>query len=341
MDLFSHALLPYLLGNSFKTRKEDVIALVLGGIAPDFDILLLWINYLYPTSYLITHRGITHSLFFGFFAGISVLYLASRSSVKTRVRRFVDFEPVIDLRTVMFAYAGVIIHLFLDYSTTRGVPFFYPFQASRYSAEIFFYTDTYLTILSLIIIIILYKKQLQVRNTMKFLVVFLLAFAVLGGLRIAEKTSAEQFFRGTNLEAYPTMNPFEWYVLGEDKDKITIHEYNGLRRSTMYNETVLRMNIVSSGENLAASLDLAGKLPQVWMFKWRAYAVAINASSRDGIWYLDYYDPMQRAMIRSAPAAFFMRINAPISVKVEAGKAVVTDPQSSNNSPTCHFPPIC
>ncbi|MCZ7393469.1 MAG: metal-dependent hydrolase [Candidatus Methanoperedens sp.] len=325
MDLLSHGLLPYLLGNFFKRRKEEITALILGGIAPDFDVFLLWINYLYPTPYLITHRGLTHSLFFGFFAGMIVLYLASRNRVKTIVRKYVDFEPVINFRTVMFAYAGVIIHLFLDYSTTRGVPFFYPFQASRYSAEVFFYTDIYLTILSLVIIIILYKKPLQTRNTTKFLVVFLLAFAVLGGLRIAEKNSAEQFFRGTNLEAYPTMNPFEWYVLGEDKDKIRIYEYNGLRQSSMYNETVLRMNIVSSGENLDAALDAAGGLPQVWMFKWRAYAVAINASSHDGVWYLDYYDPMQRAMIRGAPSAFFMRINAPIRVKVEAGVAVLLE----------------
>ncbi len=328
MDLFSHGLLPYLLGNFFKRRKEEIIALVIGGIAPDIDIFLLWINYLYPTPYLITHRGLTHSLFFGFFAGVMVLYLASRNSVKKRIQRFIDFEPVMNLRTVMFAYAGVIIHLFLDYSTTRGVPFFYPFQASRYSAEVFFYTDTYLTILSLAIIIILYKKPLQVRNTTKFLMVFLLAFAVLGGLRIAEKNSAEKFFHGS-LEAYPTMNPFEWHVLGEDKDKITIYEYNGLRQSSMYNETVLRMNIVSSGENLSAALDAAGELPQVWMFKWRAYTVAINASSHDGVWYLDYYDPMQRAMIRGAQAAFFMRVNAPIRVKVEAGKAVIIDTQPS------------
>jgi inner membrane protein len=325
MDLFSHGLLPYLLGNSFKRRKEEITALVLGGIAPDFDIFLLWINYLYPTSYLITHRGLTHSLFFGFFVGIMVLFLASRNSVKTIVKKYIDFEPVINLRTVMFAYAGVIIHLFLDYTTTRGVPFFYPFQASRYSAEVFFYTDTYLTILSLVIIIILYKKPLQMRNTTKFLAIFLLAFAVLGGLRIAEKNSAEQFFPGTNLEAYPTMNPFEWYVLGEDQNKVRIYEYNGLRQSSTYNETILRMNIVSSGEDLDAALDAAGKLPQVWMFKWRAYTVAINASSHDGIWYLEYYDPMQRAMIRGAPAEFFMRITAPIRVKVEAGAAVVLD----------------
>jgi len=40
MDLFSHALLPYLLGDFFKRKKEEITALVVGGIAPDFDILI-------------------------------------------------------------------------------------------------------------------------------------------------------------------------------------------------------------------------------------------------------------------------------------------------------------
>jgi len=323
MDLFSHALLPYLLGNFFKKSRADITALVLGGIAPDFDISILWINYVYPNFFLTTHRGLTHSFVFGFFTAILILYLATSERVKTRVRRYVDFNPVFSRRAVVFAFAGVVIHLFLDFVTTRGVPLFYPFEMARYSAEVFFYTDIYLTILSVIIVILLYKKPTQKSNNTKFLFVFLLVFAVLGGFRVAEKTGAENFFNGTRLTAYPTTNPFDWYVLGKDGNNINIYEYNGFARTSQYNETVPGMNIVAKGENLDAALDVAGELPQVKMFKWRAYTVAINASYANGAWLLDYYDPMQRVMIRGAPAAFFMRINAPIRVKVEAGKAVI------------------
>ncbi len=323
MDLFSHGLLPYLLGNFFKRRKEEITAFVLGGIAPDIDIFIMWINSLYPTSFLITHRGITHSLFFGFFTGILVLYLASRNSIKNRVRRYVDFKPVVTFRTVVFAYMGVIMHLFLDYTTTKGVPLFYPFEAARYSAEVFFYTDMYLTVLSLIIIIYLYKKPPDKHTNTKFLVIFLVVFALLGGLRISEKTSAESFFQDTNLTAYPTMTIFDWYVAGEEGNKINIYEYNGYRGTSIFNETVPEINILSSGGNMASALEIAGELPQVKMFEWKAYAVAINASSSNGIWYFDYYDPVQRAMIRGSPAAFFMRAYEPVKVKVEAGKASV------------------
>lgn len=323
MDLFSHALLPYLLGSFFKRRKEEVTAFVLGGIAPDFDVFILGINYLYPTFFLIAHRGITHSLFFGFFSAIAVLYLVSHAKVKTKVRRLIDFEPMTGIRAVWFAYAGVIIHLFLDYLTTRGIPLFYPLVTARYSAEIFFYTDICLTIASLIIIIFLYKNPLQ-KNGTKFLIVFLIIFAVLGSLRISEKNGAENFFQGAETKVYPTMNPFDWYVLGEEGDKIKIYEYNGLTRTSQYSETVSRLNILSEGESPETALNAAGELPQVKMFKWRAYAVAINASFNNGAWLLEYYDPIQRAEMKDAPEIIKKAGWTSIKVRVEGGKAVIS-----------------
>ena len=326
MDFFTHALLPYLLGKSTRLKKEDVTAFVLGGIAPDIDVFILWVNSIYPTFFLITHRGITHSLFFGFFTGILVLYLFTRDRIKKIIRRFFDFEPVVTRRTVIFAYAGIVLHLFLDYVTTRGVPLFYPFSPTRQSAEVFFYTDIYLTILSLLIIIFLYKKPQQANNAAKFLIIFFILFAGLGALRITEKNSAENFFQGTNINAFPTMTPFDWYVMGEDADSVKIYEYNSLDRISNYSQTNLKLNIVSLGENLDSALAVAGELPQVRMFKWRAYTVALNASSNNATWYLEYYDPLQRAMVRDAPSSFrsFARGFGSLNVTVKGGKASVT-----------------
>ncbi|MCZ7400373.1 MAG: metal-dependent hydrolase [Candidatus Methanoperedens sp.] len=322
MDLVSHALLPYLLGNLLKRKKEEIAALTIGGIAPDFDIFLLWINFIYPNFFLLTHRGITHSLFFGFFTCVFILYLATQSRVKNIVKRYIDFEPVFSRRTILFAFAGVIIHLILDYSTTRGVPLLYPFDVSRYSAEVFFYTDTYLMILALVMVIWLYRKPLQKNTAVKFLVIYLIVFAGLGTARLTEKISAEQFFHDTGIKAYPTMSIFDWYALGIDNNEIKIYEYNGFNRTSVYNETVPALDVLSQGAGLDSALGAAGELPQIKMFEWRAYAVAVNATSSDGVWLLEYYDPLGKAMARGAPA-FLMRINKPIRVKVEAGKAVV------------------
>lgn len=324
MDLFSHALLPYLLGSYFKRHKDEVTALVLGGIAPDFDILILWINFVYPNfSLLLTHRGITHSLIFGFLTGAAVLYLACRKSIKNKVKRYIDFEPLFTGRTIAIACAGVLIHLFLDYVTTRGIPLLYPLTTARFAAEVFFFTDTYLTIVSLVIVILLFKMPSQKKNSTKFLLIFIIVFAGIGTLRIEEKSGAEQFFE-IEVKAYPTMNPFTWYALAEGDEKISIFEYDGLEKTTKYNESVPRLQILSQGEGVDKALAAAGELPQVKMFKWRAYAVAVNASFSDSAWELEYYDPIRKLMFRDSPS-IFRRIAPPIKVKVEGDKAAVVE----------------
>ncbi len=321
MDLFSHALLPYLLGNFFKRNRKEATALVLGGIAPDFDIFILWINFVNPTFFLIAHRGITHSLFFGFFTGTAVLYLASCGVIKNKVQRYIDYEPIFSNRTIAFAFAGVIIHLFLDYATTQGVPLLYPLYTTRYAAEVFFYTDIPLTIVSAVIVIFLFKKPLQ-KDTTKFLIVFLIVFAGMGALRIGEKTDAGQFFHNAEIKTYPTMNPFDWYAIAEDRNEISIFEYNGLSRTLQYSETVSTLSIYK-GNDPGGALAVANELPQVKMFEWRAYAVAINAFFSNGTWSLEYYDPLRRAMFRDSPA-IFRRINVPLRVTVKAGEAVIS-----------------
>jgi len=304
MDLFTHALFPYLLGNYFKKRKEEITAFVIGGIAPDFDICLLVIQYLYPTFFLITHRGITHSLFFGFFTGIFILYLASRKGIKKRVQKYFDFEPVFSGRNIAYAYAGVLIHLFLDYSTTTGVPLFYPFETTRYSAELFFYTDIYLTIVSLVMVIFLFKKPFQSKTITNFLIIFLIIFAGLGTLRFVEKNNVREYFNDENIQSIPSMNPFTWYAKEEDRDKITIYEYDGLEGKSNYNMTIPRLDILSPGEGLDKALGAADELPQAKMFRWRAYVVAINASYVNGTWSLEYFDPVQRIEMREISGTF-------------------------------------
>ena len=325
MDLFSHALLPYLLGTSLKQKKEDVTAFVLGGIAPDIDVLIMWINFVYPTNFLITHRGITHSLFFGSITAICVLYLASNSGIRSYIRRFIDFEPVINGRSVAFACAGVVLHLFLDYMTTRGVPLLYPLTTTRYSAELFFYTDLSLTILSLLIIIYLYKKPQKQNTAVKFLFVFLIIFALIGTVRTVEKSGAEGFFHGSEMKAYPTTSPFDWYVMGGIGEEIRIYKYDGLERRSQYNETVKKIDVLKSGDGMDRALSTAEELPQVKMFRWRAYAVAVNASFQEETWSFEYYDPVQRVMFKDMPRIFkgVARGFGSMNVTVKGNKAVV------------------
>ncbi len=325
MDIFSHALLPYLLGKSFKRNNEEVTAFVLGGIAPDIDVLILWINFVYPTFFLITHRGITHSLFFGFITAAGVLYMASRPRIRSYIRRFIDFEPVISGRTMAFAFAGLALHLFLDYMTTRGIPLLYPLSTARYSAELFFYTDLSLTILSLILIIWILKKHEHANTAAKFLLIFLVIFALMGGTRFVEKNRSLGFLQDENAAAYPTSDPFDWYIVQENNDHIRIYEFNGSYGSPVYSNSVRRLNIFSD-RSPDEAIAVAGKLPQVKMFMWRAYTVAINATYNGEEWSLEYYDPVSRVQVRDVPEIFkgIARGFSSLNVTVNGSRAVVT-----------------
>ncbi len=325
LDLFSHALFPYLLGNYFKKNRKEITAFVIGGIAPDFDVFLLWIQYLYPTFLLITHRGITHSLVFGFVTGILILYIASRQKIARIVQHYVAFEPVFSRRCVMYAFAGVLIHLGFDFSTTRGVPLLYPIVVTRYSAELFDYTDIFITIVSLIMVVSLFRKPFNKGMITKFLVLFLIVLGGLGTLRIVEKYNANQFFHDGKINSFPTMNPFTWYIQKEYDSSIQIFEYNSLENMSMYNDTFQRLTVLSGGEGFENALSAAEKLPQVKMFRWRAHSVIINASYNNLTWSFQYSDPVMLVEMRNIPT--FRIIGArfgSLMVNVTGDKAIVS-----------------
>ncbi len=194
MDIFSHALLPYLIGSFFRLDKKLLAALVLGGIAPDLDFILIWVYYVYPSDLLIVHRGFTHTFFFGFLTVLFVLYVASRDPVKNAIGRFVDFDVELSPIALALAYIGVLSHLFMDYLTTRGVPLFYPMYSARLSADIFYHTEIIIALASLAIIVHLFKKPYRV-DTKKTLMIFIAVLLVIGAIRIEGKETSESFLR--------------------------------------------------------------------------------------------------------------------------------------------------
>ena len=292
MDLFSHAVLPYLLGSFLGLKKKYIAALVLGGIAPDLDMLVVWINYIHPTSLLIVHRGFTHTFFFGFFIAAFMLFLATRDQVLARLQRFISLDLDFSAPCLAFAYAGIISHLFLDYLTTRGVPLFYPFVAARYSAEIFSMIEIIIMIGSLLILAELFRERRRTNFNKNLFIIFVAFLLIVSGIRLEGKEMARGNLDDKSAEVYPDSNLFQWAILENDSDRFHVYELNSLYGEMPHNSTFLRLNISSGSMGAERALDLAENLPQVKLFRWRAYAVAINASELNGSWLLEYYDPV-------------------------------------------------
>lgn len=177
-----------------------------------------------------------------------------------------NFEPVFSRQNILYAMTGVLIHLFLNYLTTTGIPLFYPFNATRYSAELLFNKDIHFGIVSLIIVIFVLRKPFKNQTNTKLLIIFLLLLGGWGILRYAEKSNAEDYFHDRNIQIFPSMDPFNWYALKEDVDKITIFNYNGLERKSNYEEIAPRF-IISEGDGFDKALGIADQTPQVKMFR--------------------------------------------------------------------------
>jgi len=328
MDLFTHVALPLLLGRWLKRSAGEVAALAIGGLAPDLDIFLLPINWVHPNFFLLVHRGITHSLFFGFFAALLVLFLASFGPVRSWVSQHFGLDPKFTRRAILFAYAGVLVHLALDSLTTRGVPLLYPLDPARWSAEIFFYSETPLLLASLGILIFEVKRQKLVDHR-KMLLLLLLFLALTGTVRLAEKDRAEEIFGG-DATAFPAPSLFEWTVLAEDDGMVSVYSYDGLSGEVLFEGNFLKMNVLSpnegyTDEGLKAALREAETLHQVRTFQWRAYDVVISAALRDGGWDLAYRDPVMTARMKDFPSplkGFFSGL-VTLDVRVEEGGSKV------------------
>ena len=226
-----------------------------------------------------------------------------------------------------FVYAGVLIHLFVDFTTTRGVPLFYPLQAARYSANIFSQIEPVMLIASLLVLAELIRERARIKVNKNLFIFFLLFFLIMGGIRMEGKASAGSFFSGQNAEIYPDSTPFAWIVLENDSDQFLVYKYDSLRGKVTNSSAFAKMALASSITDAKIAIEAAEKLPQVKLFRWRAYGVAINASSQNGSWNIDYYDPLVRAQMANSKAVFRPALKGygSVRVRVEDGVAKVED----------------
>lgn len=292
MDFFTHALLPYLLASYLAWEKRWVAALVLGGIAPDLDVFLSWAGSILPPHLLLVHRGITHSIFFGLLFGLLVLYLAALPRVRGLWRRD-DLDLEFSARSLVLVWAGVALHLLLDYTTTRGVPLFYPWQSLRYSADLFFQIEPAVLAATILILAAMLRSWPTIQQKENLFVVFLLFLLLVGGIRMEGRWAAEEDFALGNASIYPLPGLFSWAALEEKGNSYLVSRYDLIAGTASFSPAIPKLKLASSQKEAEEALAAAEGLPQVKIFRWRSYAVAVNASfCGRGSWDIEYCDPM-------------------------------------------------
>ncbi len=293
MDLFTHALLPYLLASSLGWEKRWIAALVLGGIAPDLDVLLSWAGSILPEQLLLVHRGITHSLFFGPLFGLLVLYLATLPQIRRLWGRLNYLDLEFSSRSLGLVWTGVGLHLLLDYATTRGVPLFYPWQFMRYSADLFYQIEPAVMAAAILMLAVLLRHSLASEQKKRLLVIFLVFLILVAGIRMEGRTAAEEEFSGRNASIYPLAGLLSWAALEDEGGFYQISGYDLLKGTVSAGPKYPKLRVSSRLKEAEEALTAAEGLFQVKIFRWRSYAVAINASySGNGSWDIQYYDPL-------------------------------------------------
>ncbi len=123
-SVFGHAILAGAVGTTLQKelRKPKVFVLgIICSIFPDADILSFRFGIPYESFW--GHRGMTHSILFGFLFGFFVmLFFHWKNSLKNK-----------SILTIYYSIC-TISHGFLDGMTSggRGVAFFSPFDTERY-----------------------------------------------------------------------------------------------------------------------------------------------------------------------------------------------------------------
>lgn len=215
MDTITHGLIGTLgsqAGYYQKFGKLATISFLTGSIFPDIDVL---VSIMGPDFMMRYHRGLTHSLIA---APLFCLFLTLAVGVIFRSNQYIRIYPMVLL--------GILSHIFFDLITSYGTVLFDPITSKRYSWNLVFILDPFITLPVLAGLIISIKKKQVAARLSSIVLVFLLIYlstsyiiknSTLERMLIeAEKKdiSAEKF----NIYPKP-FSPFRWLgVLETEED---------------------------------------------------------------------------------------------------------------------------
>lgn len=303
MDFFTHFIVPFAILTLLNLKDftiKDRLSGGFGGISIDFDFILVLIGFISPELFIFTHRGITHSIIFGLVSAIVFIYIISRPRVYGLINDLIkrDIKVEFNWKSVSLAYFGVLIHLFLDFLTTGGIPLLYPFSLVRFSANLYYYTDWVTTMFAMAVLLILYLR-LNPKYKKIALIGFLVMLISFGGIRAYEKMDAlesQTLSEGyTSITAYPNPDMFTWTVVESDGgSKYRFFTYNTLQR-TISDRGEARNITIKNGAYASAkeAIKYADNLPEVRGFKWDHMYTCIKAEQTSVGWNITYFDFME------------------------------------------------
>lgn len=138
MDSLTHIAIGACIGEAFFEKGFGKKAMIWGALAqsiPDIDFLAaLWLS---PSEALLAHRGFTHSFLFGMLC----VFIFSMLAQKIHQPENISFR-----KWMLFFFAAIFVHLFIDAFNNYGVGWFEPFSTQRISFNTLYVVDPFFSL---------------------------------------------------------------------------------------------------------------------------------------------------------------------------------------------------
>lgn len=280
MDPLTHALSGVVwskTGPIQRWGKPATWTLIGATLLPDVDHITL--RLLGPMAYLKYHRGFTHSIIGGL---LLALLLAGLVYIIIRGSRKLGY-----LRLFGLSILGIYTHILLDFITSYGTQLLFPFSTYRYSLDLVFIVDPYLTLIFLTPLVFMRFSKIRIAHIALSLAgVYLVMAFINQGLASAKgnKIAREMGIEVVRYEAFPLpLSPFRWSVIVEDR-----------WRYYQMNLDILRDNrfvqVFEKGPRDDNIIKRAEGLEIVKTYLWFARFPIITLKEIKGGHLLEYYD---------------------------------------------------
>jgi len=333
MDVFSHALLGFILGQALRLDTNLQLILIVSSVSLDVDALSIRSR----EAALQTHRGPLHSILTALLAS---LLIATGYTILMRL-------PATTLLSVIpICLAGLLSHLLLDVSTTGGITALWPFSKKNIALNLTHYIDPTLSgtlFLAALIIISLKTDITAVQIVAAIAVTFLI---LTSGVRYYEKNAATKIIKRLNngvapqIMSLPTIRPDRWRTIRKTPFE-NGYRYEMYRIDSIHNRILSKDNVESPYVNYSGSAEPPIDSPlkavacskrdkriSASIDKFLLPAAKITPLNDGNTWQVFWYDAFTH-MSRGERRGISANVRTDGTITVDAGWTHMTQPSSS------------
>jgi membrane-bound metal-dependent hydrolase YbcI (DUF457 family) len=295
MDVFSHALLGFIIGQALQLDTSLQLVLIVSSISLDIDALSIRSR----EAAFRSHRGPIHSV---------PAAIAASLLIATGYTMFMRLSTQTAFTIIPICLTGLMSHLILDLFTTGNMTALWPFSRRNFALNLtHFFDPTSLGALILAALLIAYIKTNT--NLIQIITAVAVAFLALSlGIRHYEKNQAANLIKrldkgtASEIASLPTIRPDRWWTVKktpfENGYRYEIYHIDSARNKILSKDSVESPYINFSGPaqppidspQKAVACSKKDRRISASVDKFLLPAASITPPNEDSKWKVLWYD---------------------------------------------------